>query len=235
MIKQNRYLTLIFTITLTITFAQNTDNQFDSNGKRHGYWTKNFQGSNQPRYSGQFFHGKEVDTFKYYTLSQGKSVLSALKIFEKDSDLAKVTFYTSTGKVISKGQMNGKHFVGKWVYYHKNSEVVMTEEHFNDQGQLEGNRKVFYDNGQLAEDTYYKEGKLNGFCSWYGKNGLLIKQQTYQDDLLHGVCIYYDTEDRVSSKGEYKNNLKVGVWQYFVNGELTKEINHDTSEVKKFK
>lgn len=233
MIKQNILLTLIFTITLTLGFAQKSVNQLDSNGKRHGLWSKSFQGTNQPRYTGQFDHGKEIDTFNYYTLSQGKSVLSAVKVFEKDSDLANITFYTSTGNIISRGQMKGKLYVGKWTYYHKNSDLIMTEESFNEKGKLEGNKRVYFKNGQLAEDTYFKNGKMSDFCSWYGDKGQLLKQQTYKDDQLSGPSVYYDANNKVSSKGEYKNNEKIGVWKYYTEGVLSKEINHDTDTVKK--
>ena len=86
MIKQKVYFSFIFTIILTIAHAQKSVNQFDKSGKRHGIWTKNYHKTDQKRYEGQFVHGKEVDTFKYYTLSKGKSVLSATKVFNiKDS------------------------------------------------------------------------------------------------------------------------------------------------------
>ena len=56
--------------------------------------------------------------------------------------------------------MLGKLFVGKWVYYHKNSDVVMTIEYYNDQGELHGKKQVYYDNTQLAEELDY----VNGNC-----------------------------------------------------------------------
>ena len=39
-------------------------NQFDAEGKRHGVWKKNFEGTDQLRYEGEFDHGKEIDWLK---------------------------------------------------------------------------------------------------------------------------------------------------------------------------
>lgn len=225
---------LFFSLSLTIGFAQEKINSYDTSGKRHGSWTKNFQGTDQVRYSGQFSHGKEIDTFKYYKLSHGKSVLSALKVFNPDSDLAEVSFYTSTGGLISKGQMRGKTYVGTWTYYHKNSDVVMITETYNNKGVLDGEKKVYYKNGQLAEDSVYKDGKLEGQVSWYGENGQLFKSLTYEQDVLNGQGAYYEPGGAIASKGLYKDNKKWGKWLYFKNGKPYKEINHTTNVVTKF-
>jgi len=233
MIKQNLALRLIFTISLTLAYAQKPVNLLDINGKRHGLWQKNFEGTDQLRYQGQFFHGKEIDTFKYYTLKQGKSVLSATRVFRRDSDVAKVKFFTSTGGLISEGQMRGKSYVGEWRYYHKNSPTLMITETFNDQGVLHGEKKVFYKNGQLAEESNYKDGNLHGKVSWYSENGQLFKTLTYEKDELEGPAIYYQPGGDVSSKGQYKSNVKRGKWLYYKNGKAYKEIDHTTNKVKK--
>ena len=62
-------------------------NQFDSNGKRHGKWKKNFEGTEVLRYEGQFEHGKEVGVFKFYQNLENKAVLAATRTFKKDSDI----------------------------------------------------------------------------------------------------------------------------------------------------
>ena len=134
MSKQKIYLSVIATLIFSISLAQKSVNQYNKDGQRHGLWTKNYHKTNQKRYEGVFNHGKEIDSFKYYTLSTGKSVLSAVKIFNEKDSLAKVTFFASNKKIISQGQMNGKKFIGKWIYFHKNSTAKMIVENFNDDG-----------------------------------------------------------------------------------------------------
>ena len=231
MIKQKKILLLFFTIILTSVSAQKSVNQFDKDGKRHGFWTKNYHETNQIRYEGAFDHGKEIDTFKFYTLSGGKSVLSAIKVFNEKDSIAEISFLASNKKVISEGKMIGKRFTGKWIFYHKNSNTKMIVEHYNTDGKLEGERYVYFKNGLPAEKAVYKDGKLNGKSKWFTENNKLIKQSHYKDDQLHGETINYDAEGKPTSKGNYNENQKVGIWTYYKDGELTKEINHTTNEV----
>jgi len=92
-------------------FAQEF-NQFDANGKRHGKWQKNFDKTEVLRYQGEFNHGKEIGTFKFYKNIEGKAVLTATKVFNTNDNTATVTFFTSSKSKISEGQMNGKLHVG---------------------------------------------------------------------------------------------------------------------------
>lgn len=231
MIKQLKILVLFFTIILTSVNAQKSVNQVDKDGKRNGLWTKNYHQTDQLRYEGVFKHGKEIDTFKFYTLSGGKSVLSAVKVFNEKDSLANVTFLSSNKKIISEGNMIGKRFVDKWVFYHKNSNAQMIVEHYNDEGKLEGERCVYFKNGLPAEKAVYINGKLNGESKWFTESDKLIKQSQYRDDLLHGETINYDADGKITSKGSYNEDQKVGIWFYYKDGELTKEINHTTNEV----
>ena len=95
MIKQNsmkrHFFIYILTILTSIGYAQEVVNQFDESNSRHGVWKKYFDKTKQLRYEGQFQHGKEVDTFKFYTLNKGTSVLSATKVFNTVNNKADVT------------------------------------------------------------------------------------------------------------------------------------------------
>lgn len=231
MIKQKLFFVLIFTITLTKIAAQKSVNQLDNDGKRHGYWTKNFYQTNQKRYEGNFKHGKEIDTFKYYRLNNGISVLSAIKVFNEADSISKVTFYASNSKVISTGQMNGKRYIGEWVFYHKNSNEVMTKENYNSQGLLDGAKQIYFKNGVLAEDSNYLNGKLNGKYKWYSDKKILLKEAVYKDDKLNGLVINYDSTGRKLSEGYYSMDNKSGIWFYYMDGLLKKEVDHTNQKV----
>ncbi|WP_111683821.1 toxin-antitoxin system YwqK family antitoxin [Winogradskyella tangerina] len=233
MIKQKVYLVFIFTITLTLVSAQKSVNQYDKDGKRHGLWTKNYYQTDQKRYEGTFKHGKEIDTFKYYTLSDGKSVLSAIKVFNENDSLAKTTFYTSKKKIISEGMMNGKRYIGQWTYYHKNSPQKMIVENFNDDGKLEGERAVFYINGNIAEKANYLNGELNGKSEWFSEDNLMLRESVYKQGKLQGLTKNYDKKGLIASEGNYKDDKKAGIWKYYKNGKITKEIDHTNQKVIK--
>jgi len=231
MIKQKLILGLIFTIILTLGHAQKSVNQFDKEGERHGLWTKNYHQTNQKRYEGVFKNGKEIDSFKYYTLSKGKSILSAIKVFNENDSLADITFLASNKKVISQGKMNGKRFIGQWVFYHKNSTSKMIDETYNEYGKLEGERKVYYKNGLIAEKAFYKNGKLDGEAKWFSETDVLIKWSHYKDDELNGKVINYDSDGNTTSEGDYAEDRKKGIWKYYKAGKLTKEIDHTNQKV----
>ncbi|MCB0445838.1 MAG: toxin-antitoxin system YwqK family antitoxin [Gelidibacter sp.] len=215
-------LTLVCCFITALSVAQSI-NQMDENGLRHGLWKKNFDKTNQPRYEGTFEHGKEVGTFKFYTLNKGKSVLSATKEFAPNSNLIKVKFFASTGKLISEGQMKGKLFIGKWTYYQNKTKGILTTENYNDEGLLNGERFVYYENGQIAEQTNYVNGKIEGVSKWFSENGVVIKEFNYKNGQLQGVSKYYDSEGQLLAEGNYNNDQKTGVWKYYEKGVLKEE------------
>ena len=203
-------------------FAQDF-NQFDSNGKRHGVWKKNFEDSNIIRYEGQFSHGKEIGLFKYYKNYKKKAILSATKQFTEEDNKAQVKFLASSGKVISEGRMDGKTYIGTWKYYQKNSDKLLTLEHYNNQGELVGDRLVYYPNGQIAEKQYYIKGKLNDACLWYSEKNVVLKSFFYEKGELHGDAKFYNPKGELVSEGQYKRGKKDGLWKYYEKGDLIKE------------
>ena len=230
MFKQNlmkrHFFIYILTILTSIGYAQESVNQFDESNNRHGVWKKYFDKTKQLRYEGQFQHGKEVDTFKFYTLNKGTSVLSATKIFNTINNKADVRFLSSKGKLISEGEMKGKLYVGKWTYYHNKSKTIMSTEFYNTEGKLEGEKLVLYSDGTTAEKANYGNGMLNGESIWYAKNGKVLKEFMFKDDELHGVCKYYDASGNIEAEGAYRKDLKHGIWKYYKNGKFVKTKDH---------
>ncbi|EGV43261.1 toxin-antitoxin system YwqK family antitoxin [Bizionia argentinensis JUB59] len=198
-------------------------NQFDSNGQRDGKWKKNFENTDVVRYEGTFSHGDEIGTFKFYKNVQGKPVLTATREFNPNNDTAKVTFLASNGKVVSEGLMMDKLYIGDWKYYHSSGTQVMTLEHYNNKGLLEGARFIYYPSGQIAEKSLYEHGKLNGNALWYAENGTVIKEYHYKMNTLHGAAKFFDEFGTILAEGNYLNDQKHGTWKYYENGELKEE------------
>lgn len=218
----NKVLIIVLTLVSTFSFAQNL-NKMDANGKRHGMWKKNFEGTKILRYEGEFNHGKEVGTFKFYKNLNGQSVLTATRTFKPSSDLAVVKFYSSTKNLISQGQMRGKTYVGKWVYYHNKSEQIMTEENYNTKGELEGEKKTYYLSGKIADVVLYRSGKLNGEAKSFSEKGKLISHFNYENGELHGPAKIYDTKGNVKKEGVYQKDRRHGIWKFYEDGKLIKE------------
>ena len=236
MIKQNLMRPFIFIFILTVfplkLASQDVVNQLDDDGKRHGVWRKYFDKTKELRYEGQFNHGKEIGVFKFYRLNKGKSVLSATKTFNESDNKADVKFLSSKGKLISEGVMDGKHYIGKWVYYHNKVDAIMTIEHYNDNGELDGERLVYYPDGTTAEKANYNNGKLEGKSLWFAKNGNVLKAFLYKNDELHGISKYYDADGNLQAEGAYKNGLKEGVWTHYENTKLSKTLNYKNGKLE---
>jgi antitoxin component YwqK of YwqJK toxin-antitoxin module len=216
-------LVFVFLFFTTISLFAQEINLLDSKGERHGLWKKNFDKTDQPRYEGEFKHGKEIGVFKFYKLVDKKSELSATKEFNENDQIALVKFFSSTGKLISEGKMDGKLFIGIWTYYHNKSNAVMSTENYNDKGELHGEKLVYYENGQVAEKSNYINGKQEGLSIWYSEKAVVLKEFLYENDELHGLSKYYDSNGQLIAEGVYKRGQKYGIWKYYSDGKLTEE------------
>lgn len=232
--KQFFTTTFIFLIITSIGFAQDI-NQLDANGKRHGIWKKKYDKTNILRYEGEFFHGKEIGLFKFYKKRSNKAVLTATKQFNENNNIAEVKFFTTLGKVISEGQMDGKTFIGEWKYYQKNSKRLLILEHFDNQGKLIGERLIYYKNGEISEKQNYKNGELHGLSLWYSESKILLKEYIYENGELHGMSKFYNAVGDLIVEGAYKRGKKDGIWKYYENGELIdeKDFSYKQQYIKK--
>lgn len=210
---------VVFLVAVCSVSAQNI-NQFDTHGKRHGVWKKNFENTKVLRYEGAFNHGKEVGLFKFYKKIDNKPVLSASKQFNETNNIAYVQFFTSRGKIISEGQMHGKIYIGEWKYYQKNADNLLILEHYDTSGNLTGDRFIYYKNGQISEQSHYEKGKLDGESVSYAENGVVLKRLIYSLGELHGISKYFNPKGEIITQGRYKNGKKDGVWSYFKDGKL---------------
>ncbi|MAZ72906.1 MAG: hypothetical protein CMC70_07140 [Flavobacteriaceae bacterium] len=218
--KRPYILFLIAIISVTALSAQEV-NKFDETGKRHGVWKKYYPNSKQLRYEGEFNHGKEIGTFKFYCEECGDKPTTT-KDFKANSDIANVKYYTIKGKVVSEGQMKGKDRIGEWVYFQKNSNNIMSKEVYV-AGEMDGIQTTYYPNGKITEEITYTKGIKQGENNYYSPEGVLLKKLIYHNDQLHGPAEYYDANGNVTIKGYYKNGKKHGLWQYFKDGKVELE------------
>ncbi|MCF6181101.1 toxin-antitoxin system YwqK family antitoxin [Lutibacter sp.] len=201
--------------------AQEKINQLNANGKRIGVWTKKFS-NGKIRYVGQFKNGKEIGIFKFYSpLSSIHPI--AIKTFENQSNLVKVTYFNVQGVLESEGKMDGKKRIGLWKYYQDKGKKLLSKENYKN-GVLEGESATYYKTGKIAERLFYKNGKLDGNTKRYAANGILLNNLNYKDGKLNGLAKYYDIKGKLIYTGNYENDVKVGKWEYFENG---KSVNVD--------
>jgi antitoxin component YwqK of YwqJK toxin-antitoxin module len=197
------------------SLSQEKINQLNAKGKRIGVWKKNYN-NGKIRYVGQFKNGKEIGTFKFYSALSSEHPV-AIKIFENNSNLAKVSFYTIKGVLQSKGLMDGKKRIGLWKYFQEDGKKLLSEENYKN-GVLEGKSVTYYKSGKVAEMVFYKNDKLDGNAKRYAESGNLLDDLNYKKGKLNGLAKYYNIEGELIYTGDYENDVKVGKWQYFENG-----------------
>ena len=98
----------------------------------------------------------------------------------------------------------------KRTYY--NSGAILSEVHYNIEGERDGTTKYFYDWGAWAIKTEanYKNGKMEGEFTSYTKYGR-IKEEGFYKYTEEGVC-----------------SERTGIWKrYYDSGELNTEITYD--------
>lgn len=207
---------LTFIFGCNFSFAQ--INQKDANGKRHGVWKKYYK-NKRIRYTGTFEHGKEVGTFKFYSAANSEFP-TVVRIFNKNTNTADVTFYTVAGKLESKGLMDGKNRIGTWIYYHEDGKTIMSEETYKN-GKLHGIYKTFYNSGKPTEVANYVNGLLDGPYKKYAIKGHVYQSFTYKAGKLNGTATYYNRKDgEIHTKGTFKDDVRVGTWENYSDGEL---------------
>lgn len=213
----------VFALTLTLTSVMQaqTLNKKDDQGRRHGAWKGYYEDNPEAlKYEGTFDHGNEIGVFRFYKPGLENPV--ALKRFSDTTDSVKVEYISQTGDIISEGHMVGRHRVGPWKYYHKNSDQLMALEHYQE-GILQGEKLTYYDSGALAEKAFYQSGKLHGERVLYSEEGVILEHLTYRHGELHGPARFYDATGQLEAEGNYKNNKHHGTWKYYADGKLKEE------------
>jgi antitoxin component YwqK of YwqJK toxin-antitoxin module len=211
---------VIALLSINAVFAQEV-NKFDEAGKRDGVWKKYYPNTKQLRYEGQFDHGTEVGTFKFYCEACGDNPTTT-KDFNGNNGSANVKYFTVKGKLVSEGQMEGKDRIGEWLYYQKKAEQIMSKELYV-AGKMDGVQITYYPSGKVTEEITYVMGVKQGDNLYYSPEGVVLKKLIYHDNELHGPAEYYDANGNVTIKGHYKNGKKHGLWQYFKNGKVEVE------------
>lgn len=221
MLITKKIVTILLFLISSLSFSQETINQLDTKGERHGLWKGTYEESKRPRYEGVFEHGKEKGVFKYFDDTKAGKVI-AKRDFSKGNGSCYVTMFDRKDNIVSEGLLINKEYEGEWKIYHKESKIVMTSENYK-KGKLNGVKKIFYDDGAVAEILNFSDGKRNGNYKKYGVNEKILEDLNYKNDELHGDATFYDGLGNISIQGQYNEGLKSGVWKTYEKGKVVKE------------
>lgn len=221
---------VLLLLSFHLLFSQDTINQFDADGNKHGLWKGYYEDTKRLRYQGTFEHGIEVGEFVFYDNTKANTVIGKRQ-FNKDGSVYN-TIYKGKFKV-SEGAYINKLKDGSWKYYHFESDQVMVIENYKND-KREGKRTVFYADGDLLEESYYKNDVLHGTYKKYAQTNEVLEELNYAEGKLNGKAIFRDHKGNVESEGYYKNDIAVGEWIYYENGkEVRRENKADVYKARK--
>lgn len=233
--KVNIFFIMLLIVGCQVTFSQSDFNKLDEKALKHGVWKGFYEESKRQRYEGTFNHGKEEGVFYFFDDTKAKDTI-ATRTFNKKDNSAYTIFYNQNNTKVCEGKEVNKLYDGEWIYYHKNSEVIMTKEYYKN-GKLNGKRTVFFINGKLAEEVNYVNGMKQGKYKKYAENGVVLEESNFKNDQYEGEAVYRDPSGNVAAEGKYVANKKTGIWKFYVNGKLvsTDNMSFPQNKAKKSK
>ena len=190
-------------------YAQEDLNKTDANGLKQGKWEKKFE-NGQIRYTGQFIDDKPVGAFFYYYENGGKS---SEVTYENESDVSHARFFHKNATIMAEGDYYKRQKHGEWKYYDNQTALSLIEHYEN--GVLQGNRVIYFLNGQVSAIEPYENGVKNGAFKEYFPNGMVKLEGTYLDGNFDGDYVQYFDDGTVYIEGQYKAAVKDGQWYYY--------------------
>ena len=156
----------------------------------------------------QQFEKKEQSYRKIIISSKDSIIVANILTRNKGSKIEDnlVYYWYNSNKINSnKGAYYGKLLNGEYKVFNQNGGLV-TAGNFK-QGLKSGSWKTWYRNGELKTVSNFKNGLLNGKYNYFDNNGKLILSENYKNNLKSGRQYYFFINERKVSR--YRNGKEV--------------------------
>lgn len=191
-------------------------NRYDNSGLKHGLW-KYFYPNGIVQREGYYSHGAENGYFKEY---------------DPEGNLMTTAKYADGIKLEDVAELV-KLEVRKDYYPDGKIKISAT---YNKQGNLEGVRREYSEDGSIARSYIFRngimigegivteKGEKDGFWKEYYDEGILRAEGKYDKDLRVGQWKFFHRNGQVEQEGSYAKGLPEGEWRWFYpDGELLRE------------
>jgi len=214
-------LLMLFIAVPMMGQSQDTLNQFDQQGQKHGLWVKTYP-DGQEKYRGHFEHGEPTGTFNR-NFPNGNT----MAIMDHSYPGGVYTqLFNKQGQKRAEGLYVNQKKDSTWIFYHTNGRVIMQESY--EMGQREGRSLKFFPNGDTSHLTTWKDGQRHGIYKQYFPNGRVKLMARYEQGELNGPFTIYFPDGFKEIVGSYRDNLRHGKWVYM-------ESPTDTARVVQYK
>ncbi len=140
-------------------------------------------------------------------------------------------YQEKTKKIIEKGAYVNNVKEGIWTAYYsagtKKSEITYQN------GQKRGYARIYFENGNIAEEGNWDVDKWTGKYITYYSNGKYSYLWNYdQNGKRHGYQKYYYPDGKIKIEGEWENGKENGIIkEYFENGKIKAEKSFIEGEI----
>lgn len=193
------------------TSAQDNDslNQTDAQGRKHGLWKK-YEGGTLV-YRGQFDHGRPVGIFERY-YEEGS--LQAKILYGVGGKATAKIYYPETGDLMAEGNYIDQERDSVWNFYGEDGGLASRESY--DHGKKHGMTTIFFGDGSVSEEVLYRDNVKNGLWKQYYPNGHLQMEATVVDGVSYEgkFTTYYDDGIK-RTEGKYVDGNREGSWYEF--------------------
>ncbi len=204
------FILLMLLVPLIRLAGQDTLNQTDPHGRKHGSWIKRDSAGNKI-YEGQFDHGVPYGEFRYFYPNGAKKTVSNIS---QQGKRARTVSWFPNGKLMAKGNYLNEKRDSIWQYFSDITEQIISEECYSN-GNLNGPSKVFYPNGAVSEIKNYTNGIANGTWEMYFDDGNLKLKGNFLNGEKDGNYRIYSPDGQLLVKGKYYNGHQDGDWFYY--------------------
>ncbi|KQC31075.1 toxin-antitoxin system YwqK family antitoxin [Flagellimonas eckloniae] len=132
-------------------------------------------------------------------------------------------YYSNKENLKSEGIIKNNKQEGKWIYYQEDGETIDYTIHFI-KNLPDGERKDYYDTGELKVSIYYKEGKKNGKAMHYYKNERVKESKTYRNGKENGNIRTYYEDGSIEYSGTFWNGIEVDSTKKFYPSGALKQL-----------
>mgnify|MGYP005625525015 CR=1 FL=1 len=202
----------IFTLLplLCLFISMSGQNQYDSQGKKTGYWVVKYP-NGRILYESEFIGGEPVGLMKRY---YENGSLSAEMMFDTVTDRCYARLYHQNKKLAAEGWYLEQKKDSVWTYYSEYDRYIIIREPYQD-GSLDGTAESYFPNGQVAEQTAWEANKKNGEWLLFFDNGNVRTRGSYLNGSREGAFRTYYTEGNIELSGNYVNDVADGEWTLF--------------------
>ena len=148
------------------------------------------------------------------------------KIYAQGEKVAENIYYTNDTAWMT--VRYDRDEVEHWKWYYDNGNPYFEATIINDW--LQGSYKIWYEDGQLAEEIFFEDHVENGPAIFYHPNGQIAMQGLYRDGEMVGDGAFFDKNghppngnwswpfaaslDNIRVEGQFKNGQPTGTWTY---------------------